>query len=61
MDAILRRLPTQDSLQARAPALAGLAFGVAVMVLGGLLVSTIYTGQGLSYVPVETTPVYPNF
>ena len=53
MDAILRRLPSQDNLHRRAPALAGFVFGVALMLLGGLFVSTVYTGKGIGYVAPE--------
>ena len=57
MDAVLRRLPTQESLHRRKGALAGFAFGMALMVLGGLFVSVVYTGKGLGYVPPERAPV----
>ncbi len=57
MDAILRRLPTQASLHRRRAALAGFVFGVVLMVLGGLFVSTVYTGKGIGYVAPERAPV----
>ncbi len=53
MDAILRRLPTQESLHRRRAALAGFAFGIALMVLGGLFVQTVYTGKGIGHVAPE--------
>ncbi|MDJ0629208.1 MAG: hypothetical protein QNJ44_13200 [Rhodobacter sp.] len=61
MHAILSRIPTKDALHRRLPAIAGFTFGVAVTLCAGALFSVIYTGQGLSHVPVEIPPVYPNF
>jgi hypothetical protein len=60
MDAVLRRLPDAQAVRRRLPALAGFAFGVAIMVYAGLFASTLYTGRGFNVPPAQVTPVYPN-
>ena len=54
------RLPSRATLQKRAPALAGFAFGVARAIYAGLFASTLDTGRGFNVDPLQITPVYPN-
>ena len=61
MDTILRRLPSQDSLNRRAPALAGFAFGAVLSIIGAMLASVVYTGQGFFVEDRPAEVIYPNF
>lgn len=60
MDTILRRLPSQSTLQRRAPALAGFAFGGLALILGGMLVTVVYEGKGFFIEDRPAEVIYPN-
>ncbi|MBV0911875.1 hypothetical protein [Anianabacter salinae] len=56
----LPRLPTREALLRRAPKAAGFAFGVAVCLVGAMLVTVIYQGHGYFVSPTPADVVYPN-
>jgi hypothetical protein len=61
MDAILARLPDPRRLRRHTPKLAGFAFGVVLCLVGGMLITVIYTGHGYFVDPPRPEVVYPNF
>jgi len=61
MDTPVSRPPLSDRLRRRAPAIAGFVLGALGLILGGMLVTVVYTGHSYFIDPVPAPVVYPNF
>ena len=61
MQAIIRRLPTQDTIERNKPKIAGFVLGIVVPIVGVMFFHAARTGEGLYEPPnAERTIIYPN-
>lgn len=61
MQAILDRLPTQDSLHRNRGKIAGFIAGIVVPLVVAAFFTVIFTGHGLWAEPPAPPVIYPNF